>query len=225
MYQTQDFARKGDDVAAKKTAQKIITDFPHSAVAEDAYIALATAQTDLGMSVDALATYRALEKRASGSVVLNTARLGILRTARDLGYADVMLEAADNLLASSTVGANSREEVLFAKKMDEYDVYRDMFNEAIEDRIVNGRQGIEQELYVTIRYDNSPSYENAKSFFGTLENNMIQAYRQIGSELKPLDATERLRILHDFYRFGKEEYFHFDFRNAVQWVNRQEVQA
>lgn len=115
MYQTQDFARKGDDVAAKKTAQKIITDFPHSAVAEDAYIALATAQTDLGMSVDALATYRALEKRASGSVVLNTARLGILRTARDLGYADVMLEAADNLLASSTVGANSREEVLFAK--------------------------------------------------------------------------------------------------------------
>lgn len=111
--------------------------------------------------------------------------------------------------------ATLREEVLFAKKMDEYDVYRDMFNEAIEDRIVNGRQGIEQELYVTIRYDNSPSYENAKSFFGTLENNMIQAYRQIGSELKPLDATERLRILHDFYRFGKEEYFHFDFRNAV----------
>lgn len=115
MYQTQDFARKGDDVAAKKTAQKIITDFPHSAVAEDAYIALATAQTDLGMSVEALETYRTLEKRASGSVVLNTARLGILRTARDLGYAEVMLEAADNLLASSTVGANSREEVLFAK--------------------------------------------------------------------------------------------------------------
>lgn len=111
--------------------------------------------------------------------------------------------------------ATLREEVLFHKKLNEYDVYRDMFNEAIEDRIMNGRQGIEQELYVTIRYELSDSYENAKTYFVTLENNMIQAYRNIGSELTPLNATERLRILHDFYRFGREEYFNFDFKSAV----------
>lgn len=111
--------------------------------------------------------------------------------------------------------ATLRQEVLFKKCMDEYDVYRDMFNEAIEDRIENGRQGIEMEMYITVRYDLSNSYENAKTYFATLENNMIQSFREIGSELVPLDATERLRILHDFFRFGNEEYFNFDFKNAV----------
>ena len=114
-YQTQNYASKGDDENAVKTANRIITDFPHSQIVEDAYIALATAQTDLGMAMDALATYKALESRASSSATLNTARLGVMRTARDLGNAELTLEAADNLLSSSTVGTNSREEIAFTK--------------------------------------------------------------------------------------------------------------
>ena len=112
--------------------------------------------------------------------------------------------------------ATLRREVLLGKKMDDFDVFRDMFNEEIEDKITNGRQGIEQELYLTVRYDVSNSYENAKTYFATLENSMMQSFREIGSSLTPLDATERLRILHDFYRFGNEEYFEFDFRRAVE---------
>lgn len=113
--------------------------------------------------------------------------------------------------------ATIRQEVLLGKKMDDFDLFRDMFNEEIEDKITNGRQGIEQELYLTVRYDASNSYENAKTYFSTLENSMMQSFRGIGSRLTPLDATEeRLRILHDFYRFGNEEYFEFDFRRAVE---------
>ena len=108
-----------------------------------------------------------------------------------------------------------REQVLLPHVLDNFDPYRDMFNEEIEDNIKKGRQGIEQELYLTLRYEASPEYENARIYFATLENNMIQSFRELGSELTPLDATERLRILHDFYRFGNEEYFNFDFRQAV----------
>ena len=111
--------------------------------------------------------------------------------------------------------ATLREQILLHKKLDEYDVYRDYFNESIEKCITAGRQGIEQEMYITVRYDVSNSYENAKAYFTTLENSMITAFREIGSTLTPLDATERLRILHDFYRFGNEEYFQFNFKNAV----------
>lgn len=100
--------------------------------------------------------------------------------------------------------ATIRQEVLLGKKMDDFDLFRDMFNEEIEDKITNGRQGIEQELYLTVRYDASNSYENAKTYFSTLENSMMQSFRGIGSRLTPLDATERLRILHDFYRFGND---------------------
>ncbi len=112
--------------------------------------------------------------------------------------------------------ATLREEVLLRKKLNEFDVYRDMFNSEIEDRIVNGRTGIQQELYITIRYEASAVYEDAKIYFATLENSMVQSFRELGSELVPLDASERLRILHDFYQFGLEENFGFDFKKAVE---------
>lgn len=112
--------------------------------------------------------------------------------------------------------ATLREEVYFKKHLDEFDDLRGVVNDEIEDRIINGRTGIETELYLTIRYDASTSYEDARVYFSTMENNMIQSFRSLGSELVPLDATERLRILHDFYRFGNEEYFNFDFKKSVE---------
>lgn len=109
-----------------------------------------------------------------------------------------------------------QNDVLFSKKNDEYNYLRDYFNEEIKHTIVNGRQGIEQELYLTLRYELSKEYEDARTYFSTLESNMQTAFRSIGSSIKPLNATERLRILHDFYRFGNEEYFNFDFKRAVE---------
>lgn len=108
-----------------------------------------------------------------------------------------------------------REEVLYQKQLDDMDIIRDAFNAELEKRIRDGRKGIEQELYLTIRYDRSARYEDAKVYFDTLESNMVKNFREIGSELRPLNASERLRILHDFYRFGNEEDFHFNFKHAV----------
>ena len=108
-----------------------------------------------------------------------------------------------------------REEVLFPLQQDRYDKYRGAFNTELEDRIMNGRKGIEQQMYLTIRYDKSTQYEDARVYFDTIENNMVRNFAEIGSELRPLNATERLRILHDFYRFGDEEVFNFNFRLAV----------
>lgn len=108
-----------------------------------------------------------------------------------------------------------REEVFFPLQQDRYDKYRGAFNGELEDRIMNGRKGIEQQMYLTIRYDKSTQYEDARVYFDTIENNMVRNFAEIGSELRPLNATDRLRILHDFYRFGDEEVFNFNFRLAV----------
>lgn len=109
-----------------------------------------------------------------------------------------------------------KDEVMFFHTEDGYDDYRDEFNSEIEDKILNGRMGIEQEMYITVRYELTSSYEDAKNYFMTLEAGMVQSFKNIGSRLMPLNATERLRILHDFYRFGNEEYFDFDFKKAVE---------
>jgi len=109
-----------------------------------------------------------------------------------------------------------RQDIVFHRKMDIFDDMRDCFNEVIEERIMEGRQGIEQELYITICTKSVTSYEDAKTYFNSLEVNMERDFKDIGSEIRPLNAEERLRILHDVYRFGKEQEFRFKFDEMIE---------
>ena len=108
------------------------------------------------------------------------------------------------------------DEVLFELQDDSLDTYRTCLNDEVEKRILDARAGIEQELYILLRYTDSSKYEDARLYFSTVENAMEDAFRTIGSVITPYDASDRLRILHDFYCFGEEELFDFNFKNAVE---------
>ena len=108
-----------------------------------------------------------------------------------------------------------RENVLFKHKNDGFDWIRDAYNSITESRIVEGKQGIEQERYLTACVERK-NYEQAKAFFSTFEATLKQNFAELGSVIEPLDAGERLRILFNFYRMGDEEQFHFDFRESLK---------
>ena len=108
-----------------------------------------------------------------------------------------------------------REKVLFQKKGDGNDAERDCYNQIMERKIVEGKQGIEQERYLTVSIIRK-NYEEAKAAFASLEAVLQKGFGELGSSLVTLDGVERLRVLHDFYRMGEEEYFSFDFDEAVR---------
>lgn len=108
-----------------------------------------------------------------------------------------------------------RENVLFHRKGDGFDWLREAYNRITESRIVEGKQGIEQERYLTVCVERK-GYEQAKAFFATFEATLKQNFAELGSIIEPLDAKERLRILFNFYRMGEEEQFQFNFRASMK---------
>ena len=108
-----------------------------------------------------------------------------------------------------------REKVLFQKKSDGNDAERDCYNQIMEKKIVEGKQGIEQERYLTVSIIRK-NYEEAKAAFASLEAVLQKGFGELGSSLVTLDGVERLRVLHDFYRMEEEEYFAFGFDEAVR---------
>ena len=102
-----------------------------------------------------------------------------------------------------------REEILLPKKNDEYDHFRDIYNDIIERKIREGRQGIEQERFLTITIERK-NYEEAKAQFATIEATIKRSFSELGSELIPMSGNERLKSLHDFYHLGGEKEFDFD---------------
>lgn len=93
----------------------IVTDYPDSRRAEDALAVKATSEHSLGRGAAALASWQALAVKASTPAMQNRARAGIMRVARDMGDYALVIESADALLASSTAGAEDRNEAIFSR--------------------------------------------------------------------------------------------------------------
>ncbi len=105
-----------------------------------------------------------------------------------------------------------RKLVLLQYKKDGFDHFRKTYNDIIEDKIREGRQGIEQERYLTLTIERK-NFEEAKAQFATLEATVHKAFIELGADIVPLTGNERLKVLYDYYHLGNEEQFEFDLKD------------
>lgn len=68
---------------------------------------------------------------------------------------------------------------------------------------------IVQDKYVTVSVCKK-NIEEARNYFARVGADLIGHFNRLGSKCVELDAGEKLRIFHDFYRTGEETGFAFD---------------
>ena len=107
-----------------------------------------------------------------------------------------------------------RNEVMLKYRNDGFDKMRESYNRIIEEKILEGRQGIEQERYLTITIERK-NFEEAKAQFATIEASMFRSFAELGSKLTPLTGNERLKILHDYYTADKKYRYERTYRKAA----------
>ena len=56
-----------------------------------------------------------------------------------------------------------------------------------------------------------------RPYFARIGADLISHFNALGSKCAELSATERLRILHDFYRYGEESSFTFNAKKMAKW--------
>ena len=106
-----------------------------------------------------------------------------------------------------------RDYVFLQKQKDGYNGFRKIYNDIMEQKIHEGRQGIEQERYLTITIERK-NFEEAKAQFATIEASVHKAFGELGAEIVPLSGNERIKVLYDYYHLGDEGSFDFDIREA-----------
>lgn len=106
-----------------------------------------------------------------------------------------------------------RDYVFLQRKDDGYDGFRSIYNNIMEQKIHEGRQGIEQERYLTITIERK-NFEEAKAQFATIEASVHKAFGELGADIVPLSGNERIKVLYDYYHLGDENSFDFDIREA-----------
>ena len=124
--------------------------------------------------------------------------------------------------ATTTITINNRrinkldfeKTILLKDTGDDLDKFRHEYNNML---IAQSREanGIVQEKIITISVYKD-SIEEARSYFSRTGTDLINHFNSLGSKCVELNAEERLRIAHDFYRTGEETSFHFNIHETMK---------
>ena len=101
-----------------------------------------------------------------------------------------------------------RESILMPLQGGPLDGYRQEYNQNLSSKAADGNNLV-QERYITVSVARR-SIEEARAFFARMENDLSAGMKNLSSDLQTVNSHDRLRVLHDFFRAGEEQYFRFD---------------
>ncbi|APB72512.1 DUF87 domain-containing protein [Paenibacillus polymyxa] len=104
--------------------------------------------------------------------------------------------------------------MLIPLREDPLDLYRKEYNQMLMDKAV-GAHGTVQEKYITISIAKK-SVEEARQYFSRVTTELSAHFARLGSRCIELDAADRLRIFHDFYRTNEEAGFRFSLPETMR---------
>ena len=110
---------------------------------------------------------------------------------------------------------NFEEEILIPTRGDYLDGGRAEYNAMLLDKVTDSTNSVVQERYITVSA-HKKNIEEARTFFSRTVNDITSRLSHMDSHCEELDAVERLRVLHDFYRVGEEMQFQLDLRACMK---------
>jgi len=111
--------------------------------------------------------------------------------------------------------ADFEKSILIPNQPDGLDSYRDEYNAMLVDKAVNANNNMVQEKYITISAGKR-SIEEARSYFARIGGDLQTHLTQLSSSSSALEATDRLRVFHDFFRIGEEVHYRFNLRETMR---------
>ncbi|GHU60322.1 conjugal transfer protein TraE [Clostridia bacterium] len=107
-----------------------------------------------------------------------------------------------------------KKAILIPLKGDSLDPYRAEYNKVLLDE-ATGANGFVQQKYITVSVFKK-SIEEARNFFSRVGTDLTAHLNRLGSRAIVLDAADRLRIFHDFFRPGEESGYSFDIHDSAR---------
>lgn len=107
-----------------------------------------------------------------------------------------------------------KEAILIPLKGDALDVYRTEYNKILLDE-ATGANGFIQMKYITVSVFKK-NIEEARSYFARVGTELAAHLNRLGSRAIVLDAGDRLRILHDFFRPGEESGYRWSAQEVMR---------
>ena len=143
------------------------------------------------------------------------------KTSMFLGYSELLNALDAGSTTKITINnkrinrRNFEQEILLPHRCDALDGYRCEYNAMLMGKVTDSSNSMVQERYITLSAHRK-SVEEARAFFDRVSADVTARLNHLDAHGEELDAAERLRVLHDFYRTGEETDFRFDLSELMR---------
>lgn len=137
-----------------------------------------------------------------------------------LDYSDLLNSLDIGAITKITINNRRINKLDFEKTIllkecdDELNKYRREYNKMLVTQAKNANEIVQEKIITMSVY--KKSVEEARNYFNRVGSELISRFNSLGSKCIELDARERLRIAHDFYRTGEETSFHFNMSETMR---------
>ncbi len=137
-----------------------------------------------------------------------------------LEYSEILNSLDTGATTKITINNRRINKLDFARTMllkdenDGLDKYRKEYNQMLLSQTKKSNEIVQEKLITISVY--KKSVEEARSYFARTGADLISHFNSLGSKCIELDAKERLRIIHDFYRTGEETSFNFNIHECMK---------
>lgn len=127
-----------------------------------------------------------------------------------LGYCSVLNSFDTNADIQITVHNNRvnkayfNKMVLLKRKGDNFDHYIDIYNDMLVEKMEQGQNGILRSKYLTVTLQ-AADLEVARAKFVSIDLELLNAFKKIGSVIVPMTSNEHVGLLKDIFRSVDEE--------------------
>ena len=127
-----------------------------------------------------------------------------------LSYSDLLNSFDSSVMTKITINNRKvdirkfKKNILIPLKQDGLDPYREEYNNMLLDKLSES-DDIIQEKYITVTVFKN-TIDEARFTFSRITTEFSTLFARLGSSCIELNAEERLKILHDFYRNETEEF-------------------
>ena len=143
------------------------------------------------------------------------------KTSMFLGYSELLNALDAGSTTKITINnkrlnrQNFEQEILLPRRNDLLDGYRGEYNAMLMGKVTDSSNSVVQERYITLSAHRK-SVEEARAFFDRVTADVTTRLNHLDAHGEELDAVERLRVLHDFYRTGEETEYRLDLRELMR---------
>lgn len=137
-----------------------------------------------------------------------------------LSYGEILNSLPTDAAAKITIinrrlnPVDFRRTILMKERGDGLNQYRQESTRILTQRAAESNNLV-QEKYITLSIAQR-KIDETRAYFRRVDGNLAKSFGRLGSGAQAISNHDRLRILHDFFRPGEEQYFTFDQTAAIR---------